>query len=393
MAPWQACEPGQLRITPPLSLYVHFPWCIRKCPYCDFNSHKLNTKLDEDTYVKTLLKDLQNDLTKLPDSRQLESIFFGGGTPSLFSAKSLQTLLEGIAQIIECSQHVEITMEANPGSVEHDQFSAYRESGINRISLGVQSFDDAQLTILGRIHNGESARNAIQSIKDSGFDNFNLDIMYALPGQTLGQAIEDCNTAVNSKPSHLSFYQLTIEPNTLFHKHPPTIPDSDEQLEIQMAIQQVLACNDYHQYEVSAYAKRGFQCAHNLNYWRFGDYLGIGAGAHSKITMDQTIFRSWKQKQPEHYVRQVNQQQPYITTSSVADKDKVFELMLNGLRLKQGLDASTIKRNTGLEFQPIINQLSQAIDKGWVISTNDHIRCTDKGYLFIDEILQLLLPD
>ncbi len=379
-------------VVPPLSLYMHFPWCIKKCPYCDFNSHELKGNLSEGKYIETLIRDLENDLDDSIGQRKLKSIFMGGGTPSLFSAKSLRYLLSQVKLRIEFEDNIEITMEANPGSLEHDQFDAYRNAGINRLSLGIQSFNDPHLKVLGRIHNAETAGKAIAGAKSAGFTNFNLDLMYGLPEQTIDQALDDCNQAINHNPSHLSFYQLTLEPNTYFYRHPPRLPDHDQQAEIQHELQALLGKNNYNQYEVSAYAMESMQSIHNLNYWQFGDYLGIGAGAHSKITCENSIVRGWKQKHPENYINQVADGLSYKTTNVVPKDDILFEFMMNALRLKDGISLNLFEQRTGLPATHLHQSMESSLARNRVEISDGYLRCTPQGYLFIDDILQELLP-
>ncbi len=386
---------------PPLSLYIHFPWCIKKCPYCDFNSHTLRGGLNEQQYIDALVADLDNDLSDAADSigrnavqdRKLISIFMGGGTPSLFSACSFSTLLYQLRQRMEFAADIEITLEANPGMLEHDQFGAYLQAGINRLSLGVQSFDDARLNALGRIHDAESANQAIHAAKSAGFDNFNLDLIYGLPNQTTQMAIQDCARAIGHAPTHLSFYQLTIEPNTYYHRFPPLLADNDQQFAMQTALQERLESSGYRQYEVSAYSIAGRECRHNLNYWEFGDYLGIGAGAHSKLTGDDKILRSWKQKHPETYIAQVETNREYKTENTVNKNALVFEFMMNALRLKHGVSLQSFQQRTRLPAEAVRQALQAGIARNWIEASDRIIRCTAQGYLFIDEILQELLPD
>ena len=314
-------------LLPPLSLYIHFPWCVSKCPYCDFNSHALKGELTEQKYIDTLIADLDNDLAVEASNRRLVSIFLGGGTPSLFSAASLKSLLQRVHQRLEFDAGIEVTLEANPGTLEHDQFEGYLDAGINRLSLGIQSFDDQQLKKLGRIHDSSSAENAIQAARIAGFSNFNLDLMYGLPGQSQEMAIQDCTRAINHAPTHLSFYQLTIEPNTYFHQFPPQLPDHDQQVEIQEALQNTLNQSGYRQYEVSAYSRPSKECRHNLNYWQFGDYFGIGAGAHSKITTEHSVIRGWKHKHPETYMNHVQGDTVYKVENRVPEKEILFEVL------------------------------------------------------------------
>ncbi len=386
---------------PPLSLYIHFPWCIKKCPYCDFNSHALKGELigeeQENEYINALITDLDSDLNSDLGSaiagRKLVSIFLGGGTPSLFSAQSFAMLLSALAQRIAFDSDIEITLEANPGTLEHDQFQGYLGAGINRLSLGIQSFDDRQLKTLGRVHDARSAENAIRSATTAGFENVNLDMMYGLPHQSVAMAVEDCRHAISFSPAHLSFYQLTIEPNTRFHRFPPAIADDDQQLEIQMALQNVLHQCGYQQYEVSAYALPARECRHNLNYWQFGDYLGIGAGAHSKITGNDAVIRSWKQKHPRTYMTHIKNNTAYKTETPIPQKELLFEFMINALRLKKGIKPATLQQTTGITSKVAVAALQHSIKQKWLEINDQYIRCSEQGYLFIDEILQELLPD
>jgi oxygen-independent coproporphyrinogen-3 oxidase len=377
---------------PPLSLYIHFPWCISKCPYCDFNSHALKGELDEQQYIDALIADLDNDLGVETCNRRLVSVFLGGGTPSLFSAASLKNLLQSVQHRLEFDADVEVTLEANPGTLEHDNFEGYLDAGVNRLSLGVQSFDDEQLKKLGRIHDASSAEKAIHAARVAGFSNFNLDLMHGLPGQSLEMALQDCTRAISHAPTHLSFYQLTIEPNTYFHQFPPQLPDHDLQFEIQAAVQNTLNQGGYRQYEVSAYARTSRECRHNLNYWQFGDYIGIGAGAHSKLTTEHGVIRGWKHKHPESYMNHVQGGTLYKVENNVPEEEILFEFMINALRLKNGISTSIFQQRTSLSTDFARRTLAGAIDRGWLEITDQKIQCTDSGYLFIDEILQGLLP-
>ena len=393
------CLINKLMRVPPLSLYIHFPWCIKKCPYCDFNSHALKgvflEKKQEDEYIDALIADFVADIAAdvvVAEERKLISIFMGGGTPSLFSAKSLATLLGEIKQHIEFDPGIEITLEANPGTLEHDQFEGYLGAGINRLSLGIQSFNNRQLKILGRVHDSQAAKNAIQAAKTAGFENFNLDLMYGLPNQSVDMAVRDCLQAIRFSPTHLSFYQLTIEPNTRFHQFPPSLPNDAQQIEIQTTLQNILSQYGYRQYEVSAYAQPTHECRHNLNYWQFGDYLGIGAGAHSKLTRNNQVMRSWKQKHPASYMAHIENNTAYKTETRVPEKDFLFEFMMNALRLKDGIKLTTLQQRTGLSDNMAIAALQHDINQKLVVVSDEYIRCTEQGYLFIDEILQGLVP-
>jgi oxygen-independent coproporphyrinogen-3 oxidase len=383
----------------PLSLYIHFPWCIRKCPYCDFNSHELRGEIDEPRYLDTLKTDLLDDLSnhavKNPDTgknRKLESIFLGGGTPSLFSASAMSELIAFIKDHIEAAPDLEVTLEANPGALEHSKFESYLEAGINRLSLGVQSFNDASLKQLGRIHNADNARTAIGQAQSAGFMNMNMDIMYGLPGQTIEQLRNETDEAANFDTNHLSFYQLTVEPNTLFHKHPPKLPDDDKVMEMQEFLTSRLSKAGFERYEVSAYSQPGHQCRHNLNYWNFGDYMGIGAGAHSKLTTESGITRNWKAKLPRAYMSEHEDGKHHSNITYVTPQSLLFEFMLNALRLKKGFHFDIFESRTGLHRNVAIAALKKTSDQSLISIDEETVSCTDRGYLFIDEILQQLLP-
>lgn len=370
----------------PLSLYIHIPWCERKCPYCDFNSHDNQQHFDEKRYVQALLDDLDQDLNPA-DERKMQSIFIGGGTPSLFSGEAYQTLLSEIGARIDIS-NAEITLEANPGSSERNKFTAYREAGINRLSIGTQSYDDILLKKIGRVHGREDALGAASAARDAGFDNFNLDIMFALPEQSLEQAIDDIETAIAQAPTHLSCYQLTLEPNTLFYKNPPKLPSSDRAWEIQLSLQEILKKAGFMQYEVSAYAQADRQCRHNLNYWQYGDYLGIGAGAHGKITTaDGSIYRYWKQKQPKKYIDSSNSITRLGNNEKIEKSALTFEFMLNALRLKNGFSEGLFAQRTGLPINALLPNIDQHLQQGLLERADGTIRPTDDGYRFIDSML------
>lgn len=372
---------------PPLSLYIHIPWCIKKCPYCDFNSHAVKTDLPEIAYVNVLLNDLSADLEKFAIDRQIESVFFGGGTPSLFSPKALDRLLEGIQQRTRLSDKVEITLEANPGTFESAKFKEFYALGINRLSIGIQSFNNNLLAKLGRVHNGREAVKAAEIAHEAGFENFNLDLMFGLPGALSADSLEDIKTAISLGPSHISFYQLTLEPNTLFHKFPPELPDEETTFSTQQQCQALLDEAGYQQYEISAYSKTGKQCRHNLNYWQFGDYLGIGAGAHGKISLSlpDRIIRTSKVKKPELYL-----QNPSNITSeqSIPVKELPLEYVMNHLRLKQGFTMSNYQAQTGLEPGTLDPGLSDNLNQGLIEFVENRYRCTDKGWNFLDSVLQ-----
>lgn len=379
---------------PPLSLYIHFPWCVRKCPYCDFNSHELRGKLDENRYVDALLEDLEQDLPKVW-GRPVGSIFLGGGTPSLFDPAAIDRLLSGLRARLSLAGKVEITLEANPGTTEHGRFSEYRNAGVNRLSLGIQSFQDHQLQQLGRIHDRREAIRAAEAARTSGFDNINLDLMFGLPGQTVGAAMNDLVTALELEPSHVSWYQLTIEPNTRFHHQPPALPDEDTSWAIQLEGQSCLAAAGYTQYEVSGYAQPDRQCQHNLNYWYFGDYLGIGAGAHDKISdhLQQCIERRWKSKHPQAYLDKVASGDHISGRRTVEEAELIFEFMMNALRLNNGFDVDTFVNNTGLSADILATSLIPAQQRGWLEQDAGGIRATPIGRRFLDDLVGLFLPD
>jgi len=376
--------------TPPLSLYIHFPWCIRKCPYCDFNSHTLKEDLPEKQYIDTLIKDLTLDLSS-SNNRTIETIFLGGGTPSLFSATAMAYLFEGLNQHLNFAEDIEITLEANPGTVEYQRFADYRAIGINRLSIGIQSFQADKLKTLGRIHNSEEAINAAQTAHKAGFTNFNLDLMHGLPGQTLQEAIADITTAIQLAPTHISWYQLTLEPNTLFHKFPPALPADDLIWDMQEKGKELLAQAGFQQYEISAYSQPLRQCHHNVNYWQFGDYLGIGAGAHGKMTAinKQTITRSWKHKNPKDYLAAHHS---FISESkSIPKNELAFEFMLNALRLYQTIPVKLFEERTGLVLSDIAAGLQNAQDKGLIHWDKTHIIPTDLGRRFYNDLVEIFL--
>ena len=377
---------------PPLSLYIHFPWCVKKCPYCDFNSHQQRGAIDQPAYIATLIRDLDHDLaTHACGERKLVSVFMGGGTPSLFGANAIARLLSEIQSRIAFDGDIEITMEANPGAVEHDDFSAYRAAGVNRLSLGAQSFNDAHLKQLGRIHTAGEIRNAIRAAVDAGFVNFNLDLMYGLPQQTTRAALRDLESALEFSPPHLSLYQLTIEPNTWFHRHPPRLPAHDRLMQMQEALHELAREHGYERYEVSAHAKAGLRCRHNLNYWQFGDYLGIGAGAHGKITRHDAITRYWKHKHPQRYLTSVADGCAVGGSGEIASRDVGFELLMNALRLTDGFDTNLIPARTGRTLKQVLAVLDDAIQRELVVHEGGRIRCSERGYLFLDDVLQGVL--
>jgi putative oxygen-independent coproporphyrinogen III oxidase len=378
---------------PPLALYVHIPWCVRKCPYCDFNSHAIGKELPEREYIAALLDDLDQDLEAAQD-RALVSIFFGGGTPSLFAPESIAELLAGVRARLRFEPDIEITLEANPGTVEHGRFSDYKAAGVTRVSLGAQSFDDRHLRALGRIHGAGDIERAVEELASVGLENFNLDLMYALPDQSVEQAVADVRRAVSLEPAHISHYQLTLEPGTVFFHRPPPLPDQDASWEMQQACQALLAEHGYEQYEVSAYARADRQCKHNLNYWQFGDYIGIGAGAHGKLTdiARGQIVRTVKHRQPREYLRHRGR----ARTSErriVAAGELAFEFMLNALRLRSGFSAQDFAARTGLELEDVRRPLEQAARQGLLAREGDRWRPTERGYLFLNDLQALFLPD
>jgi oxygen-independent coproporphyrinogen-3 oxidase len=384
-------------VLPPLSLYVHIPWCVRKCPYCDFNSHARDGALPVDAYVGAVLADLDRDLERFGEAttgREIVSVFFGGGTPSLFAPDAIARLIDGAANRLAFHRGIEITMETNPGTVEHGRFDEYLDAGVTRISFGVQSFDDDKLGRLGRIHSASEADRAIKTAQDAGFDNINLDLMYALPTQTLEGALADVARAIAFRPSHISHYQLTLEPNTLFAAKPPPLPDSDAAWDMQEACQRALAEAGYAQYEVSAYARDDRRCAHNLNYWTFGDYLGIGAGAHGKITMpDRRVVRSAKVKLPRSYLDRAALREAFGTFDDVSVGQLPFEFMLNALRLDDGVPVATFEQRTGLSRDDIAAPLAQARERGWLEADSERLRPTEAGHRFLNDLIALFLPD
>jgi len=384
----------QFAALPPLSLYIHLPWCVRKCPYCDFNSHALKDDLPEMAYVDALLRDLEQDLPRIW-GRRIMSVFIGGGTPSLFSPEAMDQLLSGLRARLSINADAEITLEANPGTAEQEKFREYRSLGINRLSIGVQSFHDDALQKLGRIHGRTEAIHAAEMAHAAGFDNFNLDLMFALPQQTPQQAAEDVATAIDLEPKHISYYQLTLEPNTLFHAQPPTLPDDDLAWQMQQAGQQQLGAANYGQYEVSAYAKPKRQCAHNLNYWQFGDYLGLGAGAHGKITdaAQQNITRLAKLRHPQEFMQTASTVQSIQSERVLTRKEVGLEFVMNALRLNQGFETSLFTAHTGQQIELIAAPLQAAEETGLLERSGQLIRPTEKGRWFLDDLITLFIKD
>lgn len=375
---------------PPLSLYIHIPWCVKKCPYCDFNSHQQYGELPEQQYIDALLSDLRRELT-WRQNRALHSIFIGGGTPSLFSAAAFQRLFDGIKQTLDFAPNIEITMEANPGTFEHDRFQAYREVGINRLSVGVQSFQDEKLNALGRIHRSEEAIAAIESLPQCGFDNFNIDLMHGLPQQSIDDALSDLRTAFALNPTHLSWYQLTIEPNTNFYSKPPPLPQDETLWSIQEQGQALLAAHGFVQYEISAYAHEGRRSQHNLNYWQFGDYFGIGAGAHGKMTVLETgeILRNWKTRMPTDYLKAFSGERAGFEAGRriIGAEDLPIEFMMNALRLNDGVENTLYEQRTGQPLATIAPTLRLAEQKG--LLEVGKIQPTETGRLFLNDLLEL----
>jgi oxygen-independent coproporphyrinogen-3 oxidase len=376
----------------PLSLYIHIPWCVRKCPYCDFNSHNAPDSLPQREYIEALVRDLDIDLS-LAAGRTLQSIFFGGGTPSLFSPENIARILEATNARLDFASDIEITLETNPGTVEHGPFADYRQAGVNRISFGVQSFDDDALKRIGRIHNASEAERAVKMSQDAGLDNINLDLMYALPNQTLAGALADIDTAVSLQTPHLSHYQLTLEPNTAFAANPPPLPDDDSAWDMQEACQARLAAAGLMQYEVSAYARDDAKCRHNLNYWNFGDYLGIGAGAHGKYTTDDEIRRRWKVRAPRGFLEHAGTPRGIGGDDLVVRERIAFEFMLNALRLNEGFDVGTFGSRTGLSMHDIAPIVASARERGLLDVDGDCVRASELGQRFLNDTIALFLPD
>jgi oxygen-independent coproporphyrinogen-3 oxidase len=399
---------------PPLALYIHIPWCVRKCPYCDFNSHNAPQALPQDEYVAALLRDLDQDLP-LAQGRPLAGIFFGGGTPSLFAPDRIARILDGVAARLALPRDIEVTLETNPGTVEHGPFAAYRHAGVNRISFGVQSFDDGALRRIGRIHDAAQAERAVKQAQDAGIENLNLDLMYALPEQTLAGALVDVEKALSLQTPHLSHYQLTLEPNTAFAANPPPLPDDDATWDMQEACQERIAAAGLAQYEVSAYARPGRECAHNLNYWNFGDYLGIGAGAHGKYTAignDESqgveernastgvpsgagfrIRRRWKVRAPRGYLEHASTVRRIGGDDAVAADQVPFEFMLNALRLNRGFALERFTSATGIDARAIHPQLDAARARGWLEMDGERVRATEFGRRFLNDVIASFLPE
>ena len=393
---WQRPGALQLPALPPLSLYIHLPWCLKKCPYCDFNSHEWGAAagqgdMPEQRYLDALRADLEASLP-LIWGRTVHSVFIGGGTPSLFSPDAIDRLLSDVRSLLRLEADAEITLEANPGTFEKDRFRGYRQAGVTRLSIGVQSFDDRFLKAIGRVHDAAQARAAVEEAAET-FDTFNIDLMYALPGQTLADLDRDLDVALGYAPPHLSVYHLTLEPNTYFAKHPPQVPDDDTAYEMLDRITERTAGAGLHRYEVSAYARDGHRCWHNLNYWQFGDYLGIGAGAHGKLSFAHRIVRQVRWREPKLYMDNALAGQPMASETEVASADLPFEYMLNALRLRHGFRLVDFSERTGLPVTVISSALEQAQRRGWIERDLQIVRPTEKGFDFLSDLQALFLPD
>lgn len=371
---------------PPLSLYLHMPWCVRKCPYCDFNSHALSGEIPENEYLRALLEDLDQDLP-LVQQRSIQTVFIGGGTPSLMSAEFYQRLFQDLRQRLDFATDAEITLEANPGTLEQGRFEGFRGAGINRLSLGIQSFNADHLQVLGRIHDDQAARRAIDAAKRAGFDNFNLDLMHGLPGQTPEHALADLREALSWQPPHLSWYQLTLEPNTEFYSRPPALPDDDRLWQIYRQGGDYLRNHGYHDYEVSAWSKPGMASRHNLNYWTFGDYLALGAGAHGKITRPGSVVRYWKTRQPAAYLNRIGSRT--AGSEAIAPEDLPLEFLMNALRLNDGVSESLFTERTGLPLATVAVKLEQLRKEKLLVP--DRIQATDLGQRYLNSLLERFL--
>ncbi len=379
---------------PPLSLYVHIPWCVRKCPYCDFNSHELCGAIPEQAYVDALIADLEQDLPRVW-GRTVETVFIGGGTPSLFSPAAISRLLSELRARLPLKPAAEITLEANPGTVDQERFRGFREAGINRLSIGIQSFERSLLQRIGRIHDDREALGAVRAAQQAGFDNINLDLMFSLPGQTLDQALEDLHTALDLRPAHISWYELTIEPNTWFHRHPPERPSDELSWNMHEQGRRTLAAGGYTRYEVSAYSRGQNLCRHNLNYWRFGDYLGIGAGAHAKITDagQQSVTRITKTRHPRAYLEQAADRCRIASENRLDANDVTLEFALNALRLDHGFSVEEFCAATGLPFSATAKPVNAALEQGLLQNNNGNIGTTARGQRYLNEVLQYWLTD
>ncbi|VAX01676.1 Radical SAM family enzyme, similar to coproporphyrinogen III oxidase, oxygen-independent, clustered with nucleoside-triphosphatase RdgB [hydrothermal vent metagenome] len=388
----------QFTSLPPLSLYIHFPWCVKKCPYCDFNSHQQKSDFDEQAYIDCLLHDVELALPNIW-GRSIHSVFMGGGTPSLFSPQAMDRLLAQLRSLLTIHPQVEITMEANPGTFDFgkntEKFKEFRSAGINRLSIGVQSFNNEHLQVLGRVHDKTQALIAIETAQQAEFNSINVDLMYGLPQQSIKQALDDVQIAVDTQVAHISHYQLTIEPNTLFYSAAPALPNDDDSWQMQEMCQAILAKYNYKHYEISAYSRSKQQCTHNLNYWNFGDYLGIGAGAHSKISnaQFQTINREWRVKNPREYMEKVAQGLHIAGSSSLTRNDIGLEFIMNALRLTDGFDIETFNRHTGCQINLIDKPLNEAEHKKWITRDIKKIQTTDIGKRYLNDVMALFVPD
>lgn len=380
-------------VLPPLALYLHLPWCVRKCPYCDFNSHPAGHALPWDRYLDAVLADLDQEVADAA-GREIGSIFLGGGTPSLLPPEYVARLLDGIGARLALAPRVEITLEANPGTLEHGRFAGFRAAGVNRLSLGVQTFDDDELRALGRIHDARQARRALESAHRAGFERINVDLMYGLPGQTATQAVADVRAACELGGGHVSHYQLTLEPGTPFHHRPPPLPGDDLAWHMQLRCQEVLAARGFEHYEVSAYARPDEQCRHNLNYWRFGDYLGIGAGAHGKLTAPRRgrVLRRWKLRGPNAYMGAAASPERIEGQTEVGPAERALEFLMNALRLAEGADLAELERRTGTPAAALERPIEAACGRGLATCADNRLRATAEGQRFLDELLLLFMP-
>jgi len=376
---------------PPLSLYIHIPWCVKKCPYCDFNSHESRGEIPEKRYVAALIKDLEQSVPRVY-GRKIKSVFFGGGTPSLFSADSINEILSAVRMLTPLDYAAEITLEANPGTVDTAHFAGYKQAGVNRVSLGIQSFDADYLKALGRIHDDKHALQAAELALNT-FDRVNLDIMYGLPNQTLEHALEDARKAIVLGSDHLSFYHLTLEPNTPFHRTPPSLPDDDTSADMQEQIEGLLAENGFEHYETSAFCKPKSQARHNVNYWQFGDYLGIGAGAHSKLSFHDKITRETRHKNPKAFMENVEKGSAVDNTWAIEQADLGFEFMMNALRLSNGFEIKLFRERTGMPLEAISMRLAESSKKGLIIQNNSFIQPTLLGQRYLNNLLEIFLAN
>ena len=380
---------SRISVLPPLSLYVHFPWCVRKCPYCDFNSYTLQGELEERRYIGALQKDLEAQAMQVP-GREVISVFFGGGTPSLFSPDAIGRVMESVRRHFAVAADLEVTMEANPGAIEHGRFGEYRAAGLTRVSLGAQSFDERRLELLGRIHSPDETRRAAAELHAAGLDNFNLDLMYALPGQDVGTALRDVEEALALEPAHISHYQLTIEHGTVFAAQPPPLPNDDVAADMLAECAGRLSAAGYAHYEVSAYAKRDRRCRHNLNYWTFGDYLGVGAGAHGKLTTSTAIFRTQQLREPRRYLASVP---GGVTRTEVVSEQLPFEFMLNALRLVEGFDVSLFPARTGLDWDVVAAAVDRLAARGLLMRQEARLKPSPVGLQFLNDVLLSFVTD